>query len=67
MFYNAALHEMTARHIMRDRLHEAEEYRLLKRAEAARVPYDRFIVRGLSCKLCYEQTNANRRGGRNDA
>lgn len=38
MFYNAALHEMTARHIMRDRLHEAEEYRLLKRAEAARRP-----------------------------
>ncbi|MGH2426720.1 MAG: hypothetical protein ACRDF1_10650 [bacterium] len=41
MFYNAALHEMTARHIMRDRLHEAEEYRLLKRAEAARRPAPR--------------------------
>lgn len=41
MFYNAALHEMTARHIMRDRLHEAEEYRLLKRAEEARRPAPR--------------------------
>jgi len=36
MFYNSALHEMTAEHIMRDRLREAEQYRLLKRAEAAR-------------------------------
>lgn len=41
MFHNSALHEMTARHIMRDRLHEAEEYRLLKRAEAARRPAPR--------------------------
>jgi len=36
MFDNAVMREMTSRHIMEDRMREAEQYRLLKRAEAAR-------------------------------
>lgn len=36
MLNNSMLNEMTSKYIMRDRLHEAEEYRLLKRAEEAR-------------------------------
>lgn len=36
MFHNSALNEMTSKHIMRDRLNEAEQHRLLKQAEVAR-------------------------------
>lgn len=38
MFHNSALNEMASKHIMADRIREAEQYRLLKRAEAARRP-----------------------------
>jgi len=36
MFDNPAMRDFTSKHILHDRLREAEQYRLLKRAEAAR-------------------------------
>lgn len=41
MFDNPTMREFTSKHILHDRLREAEQQRLLKRAEAARRPVQR--------------------------